>query len=110
MSALDIRLAAEALRSRAASTFNGSYQTLGAVLAHPIRLFKITNDTNVGVTISYNGGTTDHEYLPAGAFILIDITANKVRQNQFSLEKGTQISVKASVGTGSIYLSTYYAE
>ena len=103
------KLAFEALRSRDATTFDGTYQTLGSVMANPIRIFKITNDTDVGVTVSYDGGTTDHEYLPAGTFILLDVSSNTIWQAQYALGAGVQVSVKASAGTGDIYLSTYYA-
>lgn len=110
MPAVKKKLAFEALRSRDASTFTGSYQTLGVVMAHPIRIFKLANDTTVDVTVSYDGGTTDHEFLPAGTFVLIDASANRVWDCEFVLAQGVQVSVKGAVGTGSIYLSTYYAE
>jgi len=109
MPAVQSKLAFEALRSRAASTFTGSYQTLGAVMAHPIRIFKITNNTSVDVTVSYDGGTTDHEYIPTGSFLLIDVTSDRVADSEFCLAAGVQISVKGAAGTGTVYLSTYYA-
>lgn len=109
MPAVQSKLAFEALRSRAASTFTGSYQTLGAVMAHPIRVFKITNDTSVGVTVSYDGGVTDHEYLPSETFLLIDVTSNRDWDCLFALAQGVQVDVKGAAGTGTIYLSTYYA-
>lgn len=109
MPAIQSKLAFEALRSRAASTFTGSYQTLGAVMAHPIRIFKLTNNTSVDVTVSYDGGTTDHEILPAGSFLLLDVTSDRAWDCEFALAKGVQVSVKGAAGTGTIYLSTYYA-
>lgn len=105
-----IRLKAEALRSRDSATFTGSYQTLGVVFAHPIRVFKITNNSTVDITVSYDGGTTDNEYVPTGSFILIDITANAIADSEFAFAKGTQVSIKGAAGTGSVYLSTYYVE
>lgn len=105
-----IVLRAEALRSRDAATFTGSYQTLGAVLANPSRILKITNNSTVDVTVSYNGGTTDQEYVPTGTFLLIDNTANAVAGAECAMPKGTQVSIKGSAGTGNVYLSTYYVE
>lgn len=78
-------------------------------MAHPIRIFKITSTANVDVTVSYDGGTTDHEIIPAGSFLLIDVTSDRVWDCEFALAQGVQVSVKAAAGTGSIYLSTYYA-
>ena len=109
MPAVKNKLAFEALRSTAASTFTGSDQTLGAVMAHPIRIFTLTSTCNVDVTVSYDGGTTDHEIIPAGSFLLIDVTSDRVWDCEFALAQGVQVSVKGSAGTGSIYLSTYYA-
>ena len=105
-----IVLRAEALRSRDAATFTGSYQTLGAVLANPSRIFKITNNSTVDITLSYDGGTTDHEYIPTGTFLLIDETANAVSGSECAMPKGTQVSIKGAAGTGNVYLSTYYVE
>jgi len=103
------KIAAEALRSINSNTFAGSYQNLGTALTQQSRLLKITNDTTVGVTISFDGGTTDHEYLPAGSFLLLDVCANHVWDAKFVWAIGTQVAVKGSAGTGLVYLSTYYA-
>ena len=104
------RLAFEELRSVNSNTFDGTYKNLGTPIANQIRIFKITNDSTVAITVSYDGGTTDHEYLPAGGFLLIDITSNKQWDYYLAMRIATQFSVKGSAGTGSVYLSTYYAE
>jgi len=109
MPAIQTKLAFEALRSVAASTFDGTYKTLGAVMDHPIRIFKITNNSSVDITVSFDGGTTDHEYIPTGSFLLIDVASDRVADSEFVLAKGVQVSVKGSAGTGTVYLSTYYA-
>lgn len=109
MPAVQSKLAFEALRSRASSTLTGSYQTLGVVMAHPIRIFKLTSTSTTDVTVSYDGGTTDHEYLPAGSFLLVDVTSDRAWDCEFALAKGVQVSIKGTAGTGTIYLSTYYA-
>lgn len=105
-----MRLAFEPLRSIDSATFAGAYLDLGTPFENPIRLFKITNDSNVDITVSYNGGTTDHEYVPAGSFVLIDICSNRVWDAELVSAVGTQVSVKGSAGVGLVYLSTYYAE
>ncbi len=101
----------ETLRSIAASGFTGSYQTVGSVLAHPARILKFTNDTNVEVLISWDG-TNNHEVLPADSFLLIDISANRQISNIFSAAAGIQFYAKGASGmgnTGSFYISSYYA-
>lgn len=103
-----IRLYPETLRSIAASTFTGSYQVVGSTLAHPIRLVKFQNDTATSVTISWDG-TNDHDYIPSGGFLLLDVSANKEISQILSIAVGIQFYVKGSASTGSFYISTYYA-
>ena len=78
-------------------------------MAHPIRIFKLTSTSTTDVTVSYDGGTTDHEYLPAGSFLLVDVTSDRAWNCEFALAAGVQVSIKGTAGTGSIFLSTYYA-
>ena len=108
MPAVQNKLAFEALRSVTAP-FSGAYQNLSPVIGHPIRVFKLTSTATVDVTVSYNGGTTDHEYLPAGSFLLVDVTSDRAWDCEFALAAGVQVAVKGTGGTGSIFLSTYYA-
>jgi len=109
MPAVKNKLAFEALRSIASSTLTGSYQNLGSVTANPIRIFKLTSTSSTDVTVSYDGGITDHEYLPAGSFLLIDVTSDRTWDCEFALAANVQVAVKGTAGTGNIYLSTYYA-
>lgn len=108
MSDVKERILPEALRSRAASTFTGSYQTLGSPLSNPSRIIKFTNNCSVDVTLSWDG-VTDHEYIPAGSFLLLDETSNAVSNSVLVAAAQTQMYVKGSAGTGTMYLSTYYA-
>ncbi len=101
----------EVLKSLASSSFSGSYVAVGTPLAFPARILKFTNNSNVDVTISWDG-TNDHEFLPADSFLLIDISANRQISNIFGAAKGTQFYVNGASGignTGSFYISSYYA-
>lgn len=102
-----IRWNMETLRTRAASTFTGSYQTLGAVTANKAVGFCIVNNSSVDVTIS-NDGTNDKMYIPAGSFKLIDIAANCESDDESFLPAQTQFYVKGSAGTGSVNLEIYF--
>lgn len=103
-----LRIFPETLRSIDSATFTGSYQTLGTVLSFPSRVLKITNDSNTDITLSWDG-VNDHEFIPAGSFILLDFTANAVSDSTLVAVAGTQFYVKGSVGTGGVYLSSYFA-
>lgn len=111
MPAIQNKLAFEALRVEASGSLLGplTYVNLGAPMAHPIRMFKLTSTSSTDVTVSYDGGTTDHEYLPAGSFILLDVTSDRAWDCEFALGAGVQVAIKGTAGTGNIYLSTYFA-
>lgn len=114
MPAVQNKLAFEALRKVEGDDFTGAYQDLGGVMAHPIRIFKITNTSAVGITVSYDDGATDHEYIPAGSFLLIDVTSDRAWDCEFALAKGVQVQFKSDTAPAAastfVYLSTYYAE
>lgn len=105
MTNVQSKLAFEALRSQAIAA---GYANLGTPFAHPIRLFKIANETTGAITISFDGGTTDHEHLAANSFLLVDCTSNRVAESELCAATGVQVSVKGA-GAGTVYLSAYYA-
>lgn len=91
------------------ATFTGSYQALGTVLVHPASIVKIINASTVSVTISTDGGTSDHDFLPANSFALYDCTANRPSSSPtVAAPKGRQYMIKGSAGTGSVYLILQY--
>lgn len=108
MSAQDIRVQAETLRTFNSATFTGSYQTFGSVFSHSIRIMKIQNTSNVSATISLDG-INDHDIVPANSFVLYDFSSNKETGGAFSFPASSQIYIKGSAGVGTIYLSAYYA-
>jgi hypothetical protein len=101
------RIAWETLRSIDSATFTGSYQALGTPLANPSYICKLVNNSTVLVTISIDG-TNDVDVAPAGSFWLYD--ESKMGLNAYfpALPAGTQILVKGSAGTGSVYLVSQY--
>jgi hypothetical protein len=110
-----IRALPEALRSRDSATFTGAYQTIGPVTGNPGRILKIVNNSNVDVTMSWDG-VTDHDFIPASSGTVYDISTNRqdVQSNgggQWSTGQGTQFYVKGTAGggnSGSIYLIYMY--
>lgn len=97
----------DSLRSIDSATFTGSYQAVGTKLSNPTRIVKFTNNSTKDVTLSWDG-STDHEYLPAGSFLLLDVSSDRETANIFEIGANTQFYVKGSAGTGSFYISTYY--
>jgi hypothetical protein len=108
-----VRLYPEPLRSIAAGSISGSYNTIGSGFTHPIYIIHLVNDTDAAMVFSWDG-VTDHEYLPAGGFLVLDITANQAGSSAglyFSI--GQRIWVAEAVGapsTGIVTLSAFFAE
>jgi hypothetical protein len=101
----------EALRSIDSATFTGSYQNLGTPLDNPCSILKLVNNSTVFVTVSEDGGVTDHDVAPASSFYLYDVTSDSPQEaGSIFISKGTQISVKGSAGTGSVYLVAKYVQ
>jgi hypothetical protein len=91
------------------ATFTGSYQVLNSGIPFPLFAFKIVNDSTVGVTVSYDGGITDNDYIPAMSAVIYDLQANKSPQNDFSaLPQGTSVQVNFLLGTGLVYFVGLY--
>ncbi len=103
----------DALRSLAFGGISGSYAALGTPLTTNWRMFKITNTTQGNMLISADG-TTDNLFVPAGGFVLYDLSTNAqpVRESDtFVMGIGTQFYVKQSSApvSGSVYLEGLYA-
>jgi hypothetical protein len=101
------RLSWENLRSIDSATFTGSYQAVGTPLAHPSYICKLVNNSTVLVTISIDG-INDVDVAPANSFWLYDEGKVGSSSSNPALPAGTQIYIKGSAGTGSVYLVTQY--
>lgn len=101
-------VAAIALTSIDSSTFTGSYQLINTGgLANACFLLRIINNSNRDVTISYDG-STDNDVVQTLATIQLPLQSNNQPTNNIALiPKGTKVWVKASAGTGSVYLAGY---
>jgi len=101
------RIAWETLRTIDSATFTGSYQNLGTPLVHPSYICKLVNNSTVLVTISIDG-INDIDVAPASSFWLYDEGKVGLSSGYPALPEGTQIMVKGSAGTGSVYLVSQY--
>jgi hypothetical protein len=101
------RLAWETLRSIDSATFTGSYQAVGTPLLHPSYILKLINNSTSLVTISIDG-INDVDVAPANSFWLYDEGKAGLNAAYPAMPQGTQIMVKGSAGTGSVYLVSQY--
>lgn len=97
------------LRSLASASISGTYATVGTAFTYPARIVKITNNSTQDVTVSVDG-TNDFDYVPAGSFTLYDCGTNRGNPApSMAIAQGTQILVKGTAGTGSVYVTVLYA-
>ena len=106
-----IRLSPEPIRSLGFAAIAAVYMGIGTHIDNPVRILRIQNLTNAMLFFSYDG-EHDHEVLAANSFLLLDITANKTREQGYFLAEGTRIHVK-QIGVpteGSVYVTVYYGD
>jgi len=98
------------LTSIDSATFTGAYQLISGAggLTNPCIILRIINNSNIGVTISYDG-VRDHDFVPANNTLQLPFQSNAQPNNLAALiARGTRIYVKAAAGAGLVYLSGYY--
>lgn len=104
----------DTLRSLAFGGISGSYAKIGAILDNNWRMFRVINNTNGDVFISVDG-TTNNLFVPAGSFVLYDVstnTANTSDNDAMVFQIGTQFWIKQSTApsSGSVYIEGLYAK
>ena len=108
---LAIKLLPETLRTAAFGAIGAAYSAVGTALAHPCSIFLIQNATDVAELFSLDG-VNDHFFLPAGGFLLLDLTTNKTLPQGAFIGQGTTVYVKqgpaGAPASGSVYVSVLY--
>jgi hypothetical protein len=108
--ALALSMQFEPLRSLAFGSIGGGYMGIGGPLNHPSRQILVQNLTDVLLVFSTDG-IDDHFVLPAGGFLLSDITSNKTQQGGFYLAEGSRLYVNDVSGAptkGGVYFTVVY--
>ena len=104
-----IRLEPEPLRSLAFGSISATYAGVGTSFDHPTRILLIQNLTDVTLLFSLNG-VDDHFPLLSNSVMLLDVTANKTREEGLYFAEGSRVYVKESgtPASGSVYVTTFY--
>ncbi len=106
-----IRFYPEPLRSIGFGSITNSYNAIGSPFAHPISWIHLVNDTDAALTFSWDG-TDDHLYLPAGAFLVMDVTTNQSATGGLFFVVNQRIFVEYAISaptSGIVTLSAFYA-
>ena len=99
----------DTLRSLSSASVSGTYANVGTAFGFPPRLLKIVNDSTQAVTVSLDGAN-DNDYVPAGGFVLYDCGTNRGNPSpELNAAQGTQVRVKGTAGSGTIYVVVLYA-
>jgi hypothetical protein len=89
------------------------YTNIGTPLPNASRIIMLQNTTNNDVLISWDG-ITDHQFVPSGGFVLLDVTANKtISQQGWFVGALTQLHARFPAGSsaateGAVYLTSFY--
>lgn len=100
------------VREVAFGSVTANYTALGTALNDYGRIITIVNSTDAEIYISIDG-VTNHLRLPGNSFKLIDLTTNRIGQEEFFLANRTQFFVKRVSGaptTGSVWIEIIVAK
>lgn len=102
----------DALRSLGFGSITASYVELGTSFTHTMRIIRIVNTTDSDLLFSFDA-VTDNMIVPAGSFVLYDVTSNTENTVPFFVfAKGTQFYVKYSSAPsqGTVYLECLFGQ
>ena len=99
----------ETLRVLAFGSITTSYVAVGAAYANPLRIFRLVNNTDGDMFFSIDA-VHDNYFVPAGSFVLYDITGNSGMSTNARIQSGTQFYVKysGSPSKNSVYIEAIY--
>ncbi len=106
-------LRVDALRTKAAAAITGSYTTVGALIAFNWRIFRVTNNTDGDLFISFDG-TTNNLFVPKSSSVVYDLSTNSAPISQtdnFVVGINTQLYTKYNTAptTGDLWIEGLYA-
>ena len=96
-------------QSFSSASLTGTYQALGNPISHAASILKIVNGGTTDIDVSIDG-STNHDVVPASGFVLYDVSSDNPVSNPVFIPNNTQVYVKGTAGTGTIYLVHLYVE
>jgi len=109
--AFGTRVRFEELREVAFGGIGAAYAAVGGSTSDHTRLVAFYNATDKDVYISLNG-VTNHLRIASGSGQVLDLTANKVRDDGLFVDLGTVFYVKRASGaptSGTLWIQVMYA-
>lgn len=72
----------DTIRTLGFGAMSSNYAAIGTAATRPTRMVYVYNSTDVDVFISDNG-VNDKFFIPTGSFLLLDLTTNRTRDDEF---------------------------
>lgn len=95
-------------KTRAAATFNGTFQNIGTPLEEPCFMIRVVNESDTDVQISYDG-INPNDYVITKTQVTLNFQTNGQPNNYLAnLPKGMQIYVRGLAGNGNVFLIGYF--
>ena len=106
------RVKFDPIREIDSGSVSASYAAVGTPLNEHVRIVSFNNAMDDELYISFDG-ITDNLRIASNGFKLLDLSANKIRDDGLFLGVGTQIYVREvsdTVSTGAFWVEVMYAE
>ena len=110
--ALALKAFIDTIRTVAHGSITNSLVALGAPFGHQVRMMRIINNTDGDMLFSTDG-TNNMLFVPAGSFVLYDVTTNRESQAEtFVFAVGTQMYIQynSSPSKGDVWLECIYGQ
>lgn len=91
------RVIVDPIRTLAFGAIGAAFAPIGAAVASPVRIFLIKNFTDVNIDFSIDGVNINFILLSSTGQV-IDLTANKVKDDGFFIREGTIFYARQSAG------------
>lgn len=109
MSSTSVKIRYENLRTLSFGGISGTYAGVGAAFANPVRILKITNTTDVTLTISFDG-VNDKDVVASSSAWIHDYGTNRAEVGgQLDQAQGERVYVKGAPTLGTVYVTVIYA-
>lgn len=95
------------------SGLTGTHAALnGAGFTNRLKVLKIYNASDTDITISYDAGVTDHDFIPVGSTMILDCQANNDSVSggggRWHIKKSQVLYGKGTAGIGNLYIIGYF--
>ena len=101
------RVIIDTVRTAAFGSIGAAYSAVGAQIEDPIRIIYLFNNIDQPVWFS-DDGVNNKFFLPTGGFLILDLTANKVRDDGFFMPENGYWYVKhagAAPASGNVFIT-----